>query len=131
MIYLHPAATPRVQVVSDTTPVERDSIEPSFARREASVTTMLTSVEEVSSGTQLTGRRRSAGFQAHTTGTRHPDVTVRTCWDSDRLDLWRVGTRPDPRFLTTELARKLGMIEEAFLRCERDEFPYRKLFVEA
>ena len=24
--------------------------------------------------------------ETHTTGTRHPAVTVRTCWDADRLD---------------------------------------------
>jgi uncharacterized protein len=68
--------------------------------------------------------------RTHTTGRQHPDVTVRTCWDADRLDLWRVGTRPDPRYLTTEPARHPGMIEEAVLRCEQDEFPHRPLFME-
>lgn len=34
------------------------------------------------------------------------DITIRTCWDADRLDLWRVGTEPRPEFLYTELAKK-------------------------
>jgi len=34
------------------------------------------------------------------------DITIRTCWDSDRLDLWRAGITPDPQYLYTELAKK-------------------------
>ena len=34
------------------------------------------------------------------------DITVLTCWDSDRLDLWRVDIEPDPKFLFTNVARK-------------------------
>ena len=36
------------------------------------------------------------------------DVTVDTCIDSDRLDLARVGIRPDPARLLTEAARELA-----------------------
>jgi uncharacterized protein len=35
-----------------------------------------------------------------------PDVTVRTCWDADRLDLGRVGVTPDPILLCTDVARR-------------------------
>ena len=35
----------------------------------------------------------------------HSDPTVATCWDADRLDLGRVGIRPDPRKLCTDAAR--------------------------
>jgi uncharacterized protein len=34
------------------------------------------------------------------------DITVQTCWDADRLDLWRVGFSPDKRFLNTDFAKQ-------------------------
>ncbi len=43
--------------------------------------------------------------EEHTNGGVVPDPTVGVCWDADRLNLWRVGIRPDPRFLSTEAAR--------------------------
>lgn len=49
----------------------------------------------------------------HTAGLTEGDVTVRTCWDSDRLDLWRIGTRPVPRRLCTETARDPEVIRWA------------------
>jgi uncharacterized protein len=42
----------------------------------------------------------------HTHERTHPDVTIQTCWDADRLDLGRVGVTPDPYFLNTEFARR-------------------------
>lgn len=47
----------------------------------------------------------------HTDGMTEGEVTVQTCWDADRLDLGRIGVRPDPRFLCTEAAKELSMIE--------------------
>ena len=41
----------------------------------------------------------------HTHQRTHPDVTVQTCWDSDRLDLGRVGITPHPSRLCTEAAK--------------------------
>jgi hypothetical protein len=38
-----------------------------------------------------------AACAGHTGGRNHPDLTVRTCWDADRLDLGRIGIRPSPR----------------------------------
>lgn len=35
----------------------------------------------------------------------HPDITIQTCWDSDRLDLGRVGVTPHPSRLCTEAAK--------------------------
>ncbi len=34
------------------------------------------------------------------------DITIQTCWDADRLDLWRVGIIPDKRFLNTDIAKQ-------------------------
>ena len=47
-----------------------------------------------------------AACAGHTRGRTHPDNTVRTCWDADRLDLGRVGITPLPRFLCTQVARR-------------------------
>ena len=40
--------------------------------------------------------------EEHTNGGIGPDPTVGVCWDADRLNLWRVGIIPDPRFLSTK-----------------------------
>lgn len=38
------------------------------------------------------------------------DPTVATCWDADRLDLWRVGIRPDPIRMNTAMAKTAGFM---------------------
>ena len=38
----------------------------------------------------------------HTHEHTHPDITIQTCWDADRLDLGRVGITPHPSRLCTE-----------------------------
>jgi uncharacterized protein len=40
----------------------------------------------------------------HTDGLTEAHVTVQTCWDADRLDLGRIGIRPNPRYLCTSAA---------------------------
>jgi uncharacterized protein len=52
----------------------------------------------------------------HSAGYTRADVTVQTCWDADRLDLGRVGIRPDPFYLCTAVARVPEIIEEAYAR---------------
>ena len=41
----------------------------------------------------------------HTHVEDDPDMTIATCWDADRLDLYRVGIVPDPARLCTAAAR--------------------------
>ena len=63
----------------------------------------------------------------HTGGGISPDPTVGVCWDADRLNLWRVGIRPDPRFLSTEAARS----EERILWArdlQRERFSWKELY---
>jgi uncharacterized protein len=48
--------------------------------------------------------------EEHTEGGVGRDPTVGVCWDADRLNLWRVGIRPDPRLLSTGAARNGGRI---------------------
>jgi uncharacterized protein len=52
----------------------------------------------------------------HTDGSTAGDVTVQTCWDADRLDLGRVGIKPDPRLLCTSAARDPQVIAWAYDR---------------
>lgn len=52
----------------------------------------------------------------HELGLTRGDVTVRTCWDADRLDLGRVGRRPNPDYLCTEYAQRRETIEWALQR---------------
>ena len=49
----------------------------------------------------------------HTHERTHPDVTIQTCWDSDRLDLGRVGITPHPSRLCTEVGKTTKMIRWA------------------
>jgi uncharacterized protein len=57
----------------------------------------------------------------HTDGHVKADVTIQTCWDSDRLDLGRVGITPAPHRLCTDAAREL--IEWADARACNDFEP--------
>ena len=41
------------------------------------------------------------------------DITIQTCWDADRLDLWRIDCRPDPERLFTDVAKKQETIDFA------------------
>ena len=51
--------------------------------------------------------------EGHTDERNHPDVTIQTCWDSDRLDLGRVGIMPHPDRLCTEVAKRPEVIKWA------------------
>lgn len=54
--------------------------------------------------------------QDHSKGFVEGDMTVRTCWDADRLDLGRGGQRPDTKKLCTEVAKQPEFFEQAYLR---------------
>lgn len=41
----------------------------------------------------------------HSRGLLEADITVQTCWDADRLDLGRVGIKPNPNYLCTQAAK--------------------------
>jgi uncharacterized protein len=61
-------------------------------------------------------RLLEAACRDHSLGYRQANVTIQTCWDADRLDLGRIGIRPDPEYLCTRPARELEVIEWAFQR---------------
>jgi uncharacterized protein len=49
----------------------------------------------------------------HTHERTHPNITVQTCWDADRLDLGRVGITPHRSLLCTEAAKRPETIKWA------------------
>lgn len=57
--------------------------------------------------------------EGHSDGHLEADVTVMTCWDADRLDLGRVGIRPDPARLCNEQARCPKLLSMAYGRSIR------------
>ncbi|MEZ6235591.1 MAG: hypothetical protein R3B68_15505 [Phycisphaerales bacterium] len=56
---------------------------------------------------------RRAACRDHTHARTHPDPTIATCFDADRLDLARVGTTPHPGRLCTDAARDPALIAAA------------------
>jgi hypothetical protein len=54
----------------------------------------------------LTLEEQGSPYAHHTEGETSQDSSIGACWDSDRLNLWRVGHEPDPRYLSTATARR-------------------------
>jgi uncharacterized protein len=65
--------------------------------------------------------------EKHTNGDVSSDPTVGVCWDADRLNLWRVGIRPNPRFLSTEAARSEERIAWAHV-LQQEHFAWEGLY---
>lgn len=55
----------------------------------------------------------------HSIGETEAHPTVQTCWDADRLDLGRVGKRPNPAYLCTDAAKDPGVLRAAYARSLR------------
>ena len=47
----------------------------------------------------------------HTEASSHPDITIQVCFDSDRLDIGRIGVRINPKYLSTDAAKNLEVIK--------------------
>ena len=52
----------------------------------------------------------------HTTARNHKNPTIQACFDADRLDLGRVGNKPDPQYLCTPLAKEEKIIEWGYAK---------------
>lgn len=48
------------------------------------------------------------------------DSTIQVCWDSDRLDLWRIGVTPNPDYLYTEASKDLMTVSFSTMVIRRD-----------
>jgi uncharacterized protein len=57
-------------------------------------------------------------MRLHSDGHVEGEPALRACWDADRLDLGRVGIRPDPAYLCTNPARDPGTIAAALRRTD-------------
>lgn len=52
----------------------------------------------------------------HSGGEVSTDATIQTCWDSDRLDLGRVGIFPSPKFLSQEASLFIDLANDWSIR---------------
>ena len=59
----------------------------------------------------------------HTNSLSHEEPTVQVCFDSDRLDLWRIGVEPNPDFLCTPVAKLPTTIAGALDRYREWKMP--------
>lgn len=80
---------------------ENEGRDTDHGRRGAALAEELESMLDLSKA-QMRELKYACAF--HTDGLIDGSVTIRTCWDADRLDLWRVGMRPGAPFLCTESA---------------------------
>jgi len=58
----------------------------------------------------------------HSDGATEAHPTIQACWDADRLDLGRVGVRPDPQFLCTSYAKRPEIIDAYYMRSTQGKF---------
>jgi uncharacterized protein len=75
---------------------------------------------------QLTDQEFQLFYDAcclHTDGLTDGDIALQTCWDADRLDLFRIGVTPRPDRLCTDEARRPEIIAWACHRAQRDHVP--------
>ena len=61
--------------------------------------------------------------ELHTAAATHENITIQSCFDSDRLDLGRVGIMPDPQYLCTPLAKEEKTIDWAYGRSLHHKLP--------
>lgn len=88
-----------------------ESTDPDHGQRGADFATQLRDqLFDLSDGDFNLLYRACAG---HTHERTHPDITIQTCWDSDRLDLGRVGIVPHPSRLCTDVAKRPETIKWA------------------
>jgi len=59
----------------------------------------------------------------HTNILHHSDLDISTCWDADRLDLYRVGVYPNAEYLNNEFSKKENVIRERSILALDEEIP--------
>ena len=90
---------------------ENEYVDPGHGRRGGKLARELLDGRGLVTDTQL--EQLVYACDHHTGARTSKDPTIGTCWDSDRLNLWRVAIEPDPALLSTEPARKAQRIEWA------------------
>ena len=99
---------------------QNDSIDPSHGKRGAEYSkTLRNELFEISD------KQFDCFYNAcrlHTRQIHTKDITMGVCWDSDRLDLRRIGFKPSAKFMNTDIAKKIVInndwqkLEEVSLR---------------
>ena len=65
---------------------------------------------------------------SHTTGQIPENETIATCWDSDRLDIGRVGIMPKEKYFSTTEAQRIVRENEFSVL---SEFVYQGIILRA
>ncbi|MFA5420716.1 MAG: hypothetical protein WC280_01665 [Patescibacteria group bacterium] len=90
-----------------------DSHDPEHGARAADLLTELLKAKII----ELKNKQKNQLIEALTwhsfVSANSKDVTVQTCWDSDRLDLWRAQIEPDPKMMFTLFGSSKYMINFA------------------
>jgi len=84
---------------------ETEYSDPGHGRRGADLATILRPKYSPISDREFELLRYACEY--HADGLTNADITVQTCWDADRLDLWRVGQSPQSDLLCTQAARDM------------------------
>ena len=67
----------------------------------------------------------------HTAAKHHDNVTIQTCWDTDRLDLPRIGATVDCDYLGPWATSHPALVEAASIRAREKQFPFAEVFEES
>ncbi|MEN9341816.1 MAG: hypothetical protein RIQ54_72 [Candidatus Parcubacteria bacterium] len=90
---------------------ETDDIDPDHGKRAAELARSLHSRGVLDFGYAKLGQLIYICANHNLRLVKTVDITAQTCWDADRLDLWRVGEVPNPEFLYTKVAKRPDTIE--------------------
>jgi uncharacterized protein len=96
-----------------------DGMDPDHGRRAAELAATLRESWMVLSDADF--QLLAYACERHTDGLTRAHITVQTCWDADRLDLGRIGIRPDPERLCTEAARDSTVLLWAWHRSREEK----------
>lgn len=92
---------------------ENDGEDVFHGERSAQIAKMFWEKGVIESTTEDLDRLMYACSHHHKLRAESDDLTVQTCWDSDRLDMWRAGIEPNPLYLYTKEAKNPLLIEKA------------------
>lgn len=66
----------------------------------------------------------------HADGYISDEPTIGTCWDADRLDLWRVHVQPDTQYMNTKRGKELARRYKALALRNKDRFTPPRFFTD-
>ena len=99
-----------------------ENLDPKHGSRGAELASQLRE-RHLSSLTKEEFEQLYSACKLHTSASSHEDITIQTCFDSDRLDLARVGIIPDAKYLCTNVAKTSELISWAIKKSINGEIP--------